>query len=182
MRACVIFDTRYGNTEKVARALVSGLRESGIETNCVGVKDLSIGSLDQYDLICVGGPTQYRTASEGMQEFLASMTRANLSGKRAFAFDTRRESFFAGSAAKYIEGRLRRQGLIMVYQSESAIIVSYGPERKKEEFRDKEEWKEWRHKNEGLCEGEEKRFEKLGAMIGNSLAQSANAITGAELP
>jgi len=27
-----------------------------------------------------------------------------------------------------------------------------------------------------------KRFEKLGAMIGNDLAQSANAIIGVELP
>jgi flavodoxin len=114
MWACVIFDTRYGNTEKVARALEAGLAESGIQTNCMGVKDLTIGSLNQYDLICVGGPTQYRTASKSMQEFLDALAGTNLSGKMAFAFDTRRESFLAGSAAKYIEGKLRHQGLRII--------------------------------------------------------------------
>ena len=57
MRACVIFDTRYGNTEKIAKALEAGLEESGIQTTCDSVKDLAISSLELYDLICVGGPT-----------------------------------------------------------------------------------------------------------------------------
>jgi len=170
MRACVIFDTRYGNTEKVARALEAGLIESGIQTNCLGIKDLTIGSLNQYDLICVGGPTQYRTASKSMQEFLNAVADVKLSGKLAFAFDTRRESFMAGSAANYIEGKLRRLGLRIISQNESAMIVSSGPERRKDEFSDKDEWKEWKHKNEGLREGEEKRFVRIGTMIGKALA------------
>jgi len=53
----VIFDTRYGNTEKIAKALEAGLEESGIQTTCDSVKDLGISSLELYDLICVGGPT-----------------------------------------------------------------------------------------------------------------------------
>jgi len=177
MRACVIFDTRYGNTEKVARALEAGLTGSGIQTDCLGVKDLTIGSLTQYDLICVGGPTQYRTASKSMQEFLDAMADANLSGKQAFAFDTRRESFLAGSAAKYIEEKLRRRGLRMISQNESATIVSIGPERRKDEFGDKDEWKEWKHRNEGLREGEEKRFEQIGATIGKALASGYDEST-----
>jgi len=170
VRACVIFDTRYGNTEKVARALEAGLTESGIQTNCVGIKDLSIGSLNQYDLICVGGPTQYRTASKSMQEFLDAVADVKLSGKLAFAFDTRRESFLAGSAAKYIERKLCHQGLRIISQNASAIIISSGPERRKDEFRDKDEWKEWKHRNVGLREGEEKRFEQIGVTIGKALA------------
>jgi flavodoxin len=170
MKACVVFDTRYGNTEKVARALESGLRRSGIQTSCSSVKEATIGSLREYDLICIGGPTHSRTASESMREFLESMASLELSGRRAFAFDTRRESFLAGSAAKYIEGRLRRQGLMMVNPNVSAIIVSYGPERKREEFSNKGEWREWRHRNEGLREGEVERFEQLGAVLGRALS------------
>ena len=30
MRACVVFDTRYGNTEKIARSLETGLKEAGV--------------------------------------------------------------------------------------------------------------------------------------------------------
>jgi flavodoxin len=166
MKACVVFDTRYGNTEKVAKALEAGLEESGVETVCAGIRDPGVGSLDQYDLICVGGPTHYRTASKEMQNFLESLAGLGLPGKLAFAFDTRRDSRFAGSAAKYIEGRLRRQGLTIVSQALSAIIVDSGPERKRDEFGDKDEWKEWKRRNVELIEGEEKRFEQLGAMIG----------------
>ena len=104
MKACVVFDTRYGNTGEVARALESGLRESGIQTACLGVKEVAVGSLLQYDLICIGGPTHYRKASESMQEFLESLRSEELSGRLAFAFDTKRDSFMAGSAAKDIEG------------------------------------------------------------------------------
>jgi len=172
MKACVTFDTRYGNTEKVAEALRAGLEESGIQTVCTNLKYLDIGSLGQYDLICVGGPTQYRTASSNMQEFLESVVAVKLSGKLAFAFDTRRDSLLAGSAAKYIEARLRNQGLIMINQSASAIIVSSGPERKKGEFRDKDDWKEWRHQNEKLRGGEEEKFKQFGASIGMTLVSS----------
>jgi hypothetical protein len=49
-------------------------------------------------------------------------------------------------------------------------MVGPGSERGKDEFRDKDEWKEWKHRNEGLREGEEKRFEQIGAMIGKALA------------
>ena len=173
----MIFDSRYGNTEKVARALETGLTESGIQTNCTDAKNTTISSLDQYDLICVGGPTQYRTASKSMQEFLDSMAGVKLSGKLAFAFDTRRESFLAGSAAKYIEGKLRRQGLRIISKNESAIIVSSGPERRKDEFKDGDEWKEWKHRNEGLREGEEMRFKQIGTAIGRALASEGDKRT-----
>lgn len=35
MKALVIYDSLYGNTEKVAKALASGMREGGIDVDCV---------------------------------------------------------------------------------------------------------------------------------------------------
>jgi flavodoxin len=169
MRACVIFDTLYGNTEKIAGALVAGLNEAGIKTDCTDVKDVSIDSLNQYDLLCVGGPTQYRTASRVIQDFMGSLAKVDLAGKPAFAFDTIRDSFLAGSAAKYIEEGLRKQGMRIVSQRMSAIIVSPEPEKGKQDFESKDEWKEWRHENECLREGEEKKFEQVGVQIGKVL-------------
>jgi flavodoxin len=161
MKAAVIFDTKYGNTEKIARSIETGLKATGIQTVCVNVKDTVAHSLEQYDLICVGGPTQYQTASKTMRDFLQSLKGTNISGKLAFAFDTKRDSLFAGSAAGFIEGRLRALGLKIVKPRLSAIIINPGPEKKREEFESKDEWKEWRHKNERLQEGEEKRFEQV---------------------
>jgi flavodoxin len=116
-KACIILDTRYGNTEKIARSVEAGLKETGIQTACTGVNEV-VDSLSQYDLICVGGPTQYRTASKAMQGFLDSLTSVDLAGKLAFAFDTRRDSLLAGSAAKYIEaGDENRQSEIIRHHS-----------------------------------------------------------------
>jgi flavodoxin len=168
-RACVIFDTRYGNTEKIAKSLASGLGRGGITTDCSDVSKVSLASLGENDLICVGGPTQYRTASKEMQDFLQSLSSLNLEGKLAFAFDTKRGFVLAGSAAKYIEHALRKRGMRIVDESQSAIIVSPEPEKDKKEFASKDEWKEWKHRSERLRDGEEKRFEEIGASLANEL-------------
>lgn len=170
MKACVIFETQYGNTEKIARSLEAGLQMAGVETVCVNLKDVVTESLRQYDLICVGGPTHNRTASEAMRDLLERLKGGGLSGKQALAFDTRRDSLLAGSAASYIEAKLREFGLRTVAPRESGIIVGPEVEKKRGEFGSREEWKDWRHKSEGLREGEERRFQEIGTRIGAALA------------
>ena len=73
MRACVIFDTRYGNTEKIAESFETGLKEAGIQTVSVNANDVAVDSLKQYDLICVGAPTEAFTAYKPMKEFLEKL-------------------------------------------------------------------------------------------------------------
>ncbi len=177
MNAVVIFDTRYGNTERIAKSLETGLEGAGIQTTCINIKDTAVHSLEQYDLICVGGPTQHQTASKTMQDFLQTLRAMNLAGKLAFAFDTKRDSFFAGSAAGFIEERLRKLGLKIVEPRLSAIIVNPEPERKEREFESKDESKEWRHMNERLQEGEEKRFEEIGHRVGSGLASGVGLVS-----
>ncbi len=154
MRACVIFDTRYGNTEKIARSFETGLKEAGVETVCVNTRDVAVDSLKQYDLVCFGAPTEAFTAYKPMKEFLAKLKSINLSGKYGFAFDTKLDSRLSGSAAKYIEKQLENLGLQIVAPRESAIVFGV----KKEEGGAK------------LRDGEEKRFEQTGKQVGTALA------------
>jgi len=155
MRACVIFDTRYGNTEKIAKSFETGLKEAGIQTVCVNAKDVAVDSLKQYDLICVGAPTEGFTASKPMKEFLGKLKSVDLSGKYGFAFDTRLDWRFSGSAAKFIEKELSSLGLQIIAPRESAIV-----------FASKE-----RGAITGarLKEGEENRFEQVGTQVGTAL-------------
>jgi len=155
MRACVIFDTRYGNTEKIAKSFETGLRKAGIQTVCVNAKDVPVDSLKQYDLICVGAPTEGFTASKPMKEFFGKLKSIDLSGKYGFAFDTRLDWRLSGSAAKYIEKELSNLGLQILTPRESAIV-----------FASKE-----RGAITGarLKEGEEKRFEQVGTQVGTAL-------------
>ena len=158
MRACVIFDTRYGNTEKIAKSFETGLKEAGIQTVCVNAKDVPVDSLKQYDLICVGAPTEGFTASKPMKKFLGKLKSIDLSGRYGFAFDTRLDWRLSGSAAKFIERELNSLGLQIIAPRESAIVFAL--------------------KETGtitgasLKEGEEKRFEQIGLQIGTMKAQS----------
>ena len=156
MRACVIFDTRYGNTGKIAKSFETGLKEAGIQTVCVNARDVAVDSLMQYDLICVGAPTEAFTASKPMKEFLGKLKSINLSRKCGFAFDTKLDSRFSGSAAKFIETELSNKGLQIIAPRESALVFSLKERGATSGAR--------------LKEGEEKRFEQIGLQVGTALA------------
>jgi len=162
LRACVIFDTRYGNTEKIANSFETGLKEAGIQTVCVNAKDVSINTLNQFDLICVGAPTEAFSASKPMKEFLGKLKSIDLSGKYGFAFDTELKSRFSGSAAKFIEKELNNLSLQIITPRESAIAFAL--------------------KERGaiigarLKEGEEKRFEQVGKQVGTALTARGKVI------
>ena len=158
MRACVVFDTRYGNTEKIAKSFETGLKEAGIQTVCVNAKDLGVDSLKQYELICVGAPTEAFTASKPMKEFLGKLKSIDLSGKYGFAFDTKLDWRFSGSAAKFIEKELNNLGLQIIAPHESATVFSLKEKGAITGAR--------------LKEGEEKRFEQIGKQVGIMKVQS----------
>jgi flavodoxin len=161
MRAYVIFDTRYGNTEKIARSFESGLKEAGIESVCVNARDVPVEALRQYDLICVGGPTEAFTASKPIREFLGKLKGLELSGKYGFAFDTKLDSRFSGSAAKFIEKELSSLNLRIIAPHESAVVFSLKERGAITGAR--------------LKEGEEKRFQQIGLQVGAALAAGAGA-------
>jgi flavorubredoxin len=153
MKAIIIYHTRYGNTERIAKSLEIGLKKaSDIEdVLCSNVRDIVLSatdnSLKEYDIICIGAPTEGFSAPKPIKQFLGKMKGVNLAGKYGFAFDTRLSSHFSGSAAKYIEKELKSQGLQIIPPLESAIVFTL-----KDGAR--------------LKEGEDKRFEQVGLQLG----------------
>lgn len=160
MKAIIIYHTRYGNTERIAKSLEIGLKEaSGIQdVVCTNVRDIvSVNSLKENDIICIGAPTEGFSAPKPIKQFLGKMKGVNLAGKYGFAFDTRLSSRFSGSAAKYIEKELKSQGLQIISPLESAIVFAL-----KDGAR--------------LKEGEDKRFEQVGLQLGIASVQSSSNI------
>lgn len=155
--AAVVFSSRFGNTEKIAKSFESGLRRSGMQTLCVNAQAISPDSLRGYDLICVGGPTEAFSASKLMKEFLKSTGQVDLEGKFSFAFDTKLDSPFSGSAAKYIEHALDDQGLHVVMARQSAIVTV---QRQKGGVT-----------GAALKMGEEERFQGLGLRVGTAATE-----------
>jgi flavodoxin len=122
VKAVVIYHTQFGNTEKIAKALASGMEERGIDVDCVYVEDVQIDTLTEYNLLAIGGPTHGFGMSKPMKTFIKNLEHVDLRDKSAFAFDTKTGSRFWGSAAKGIEKRLKRLGLNIVKPYSSAIV------------------------------------------------------------
>lgn len=160
----VVYSTRFGTTEKVARALERGLRSAGMNTACMSTQEVVPESLKRYDLICVGGPTEVFSASKPMKEFLNTLSGVDLEGKFGFAFDTKLDSRLSGSAAKFIEHGLDDDGLHIAAPRGSAIVTSR-----------KEAGK---IVGADLKEGEERRFEELGMKVGAEAAEEMSKLRG----
>lgn len=122
MKATVVYDSKFGNTEKVARALALGLSDGGAETDCLHWDQVLQDRLRTSDFVAIGGPTQNRKISAPLNQWLQGLASADVAGKLGFAFDTRYKSRFAGSAAKDIEARLQNLGMKVVLPYASAIV------------------------------------------------------------
>ena len=81
-----VYDSLYGNTEKVAKAIADAV---GGEAKPVGEVDPS--ELKGLDLLIVGSPTHGGNPSPKMQEFLQGIPANALNNVKVAAFDTRFE-------------------------------------------------------------------------------------------
>ena len=108
----VVYYSMFGNTEKVAKALAGGMESRGVDVDVVKVDAVKFDELGKVDLLCVGTPVHSWSVSKPVNEFLERLkTVKGLSGKKAFAFDTKMRSRLAGSAGGKIERRLKDIGL-----------------------------------------------------------------------
>ncbi len=57
LRALVAYESLFGNTERVARAVAAGLRLEGLDTTVVNVAHSGAVDLTDVDLLVVGAPT-----------------------------------------------------------------------------------------------------------------------------
>jgi flavodoxin len=121
MKALVVYDSFFGNTEQIARAIGDALRAQG-EVEVVQARDVKPGQLDGLTLLVVGSPTRAFRPSRAIVGFLHGIPRGSLKDVKLAAFDTRMILNDAtipllrvmvrlfGYAAENMSGRLRRKG------------------------------------------------------------------------
>ena len=92
MKAMLIYDSLYGNTEQIAQAIADGL-SGGIGTSgsveVTKVSDAHPDQLVKLPLLLVGGPTHGSRPSPAIHGFLNRIPQNALLGVRIAAFDTR---------------------------------------------------------------------------------------------
>ncbi|MBD3237193.1 MAG: hypothetical protein GF330_10845 [Candidatus Eisenbacteria bacterium] len=81
MKALIAYDSGFGNTERVARAIGQAL-EARAEVEVWSVKDADASRLDDFDLVVVGSPTRAFRPTPDTSRFLARIPPGHARGPR----------------------------------------------------------------------------------------------------
>lgn len=145
MRALVVYESLWGNTENVARAIAGALAERG----AVDIRDSDSGqrTTEGYELLVVGAPTHAFSMSrpstraeavkshsaphrpvQGIREWLGGLQRPS-SNTPALVFDTRVDKpRLPGSAAKAARHELHTLGFDTTAMAHTCRVHGYeGP-------------------------------------------------------
>ena len=122
MKVLIVYDSAYGNTEKVARAI------GGVITGEVKVLrpgEVNPSELQSLDLLIVGSPTQGGRPTPAIKEFLSKIPAKARSNVGVASFDTRVKNIVAkifGYAAGRIADSLKEKGGNLVALPEGFIV------------------------------------------------------------
>ncbi|MBA7588628.1 hypothetical protein ES708_30692 [subsurface metagenome] len=123
MRALVVYDSVYGNTEKIAEAIGGAI--TGGEVRVLREGEVGPPELENISLLVVGAPTQGGRATPAVRDFLDRVSKAEINGLDAAAFDTRVASKVAkifGYAAGRIASSLKKKGANLVAEPEGFFV------------------------------------------------------------
>ena len=85
MKALIVYDSFFGNTEQIARAIAGVINGSKV----LRVNEAKLLDMKSVDLLIVGSPTRGFRASETIQAYIQGISENTLKGMKVAAFDTR---------------------------------------------------------------------------------------------
>jgi flavodoxin len=104
MKSLVVYDSNFGNTETIARAIAGALSSKARHVAQVTPEDLR-----DIDLLVVGSPINAWQATPAIRNFIKDCA-GKLKGVAAAAFDTRVKLWISGNAAGKMTRSLREAG------------------------------------------------------------------------
>jgi len=99
VKTVVIYDSMYGNTEKIAKAIGGAI--SG-EVKVLRPGEASSSDLKAIDFLIVGSPTQGFRATKPVQTFIEGIPKDVSKGMKVAAFDTRMPEDDVGKGLRFI--------------------------------------------------------------------------------
>lgn len=134
MKALIIYDSVFGNTEKIAHAIGRALAMS-IHVKVNKIDEMTPEKLADYDLLIIGSPTRQFRPTTALSQFLKKIPDNYFKGIKTAVFDTRfSESeikkirilwFFVkifGYAAESIAKQVRRKGAELIVPPEPFYV------------------------------------------------------------
>ncbi|MFX1298560.1 MAG: flavodoxin family protein [Promethearchaeota archaeon] len=89
MKVLIVYDSKYGNTEKVAKLIGEGI--TSIDDNEViinNVKDVNFKQEVSYDLILIGSPNHFGRHIGSVKKFINKLPKSQLKVNEYAVFDT----------------------------------------------------------------------------------------------
>jgi flavodoxin len=87
MKILIVYDSRHGNTERIARTIQDVIHKTN-EVQLKKVKDTSSEDLYNIDFLVVGSPTHGGRASKNTKQFFYSLADNSLTKIKAATYDT----------------------------------------------------------------------------------------------
>jgi flavodoxin len=88
MKALIVYDSVFGNTEKVAQAMGAALAGQA-EVALKRVGDVTPVDLAGLDALIAGSPTRKFTSTPAIKAWISALPSSSLKGVKVAAFDTR---------------------------------------------------------------------------------------------
>ncbi len=88
MNALIVYDSVFGNTEKVARTIGEALGANG-QVDTLPVSQATMDKLRGLDMLIVGSPTRSFRPTPAVSQFLKTLPKNHLAGVQVAVFDTR---------------------------------------------------------------------------------------------
>ena len=122
MKAIVVYDSVYGNTEEIARAIGDAING---EVNVLRAGEVDLPDMESVDLFIVGSPTQGGRPLQPVQDLIEKLPESSLKGTNVAAFDTRLTAKWVvifGYAAGRIAKNLEKKGGNLVASPEGFFV------------------------------------------------------------
>jgi flavodoxin I len=122
MKTLVVYDSVYGNTEKIAKAIGGAIND---DVRVLRAGEANPSELKTIGLFIVGSPTQGGRPTPAIQELLNKVPKASLKGINVAAFDTRVSTKIVGVfgyAAGRIASNLKGKGGVLVAPPEGFFV------------------------------------------------------------
>lgn len=132
MKALVVYDSVYGNTERIAKAIAEAMGSPG-EVEVLRAGEANSSKLESLDLLIVGSPTHGGRPTPAIRVFLSKIPTDALRSVAAASFDIRFSAKDQGVGIRmlmrifgYAAGRiaysLKRKGAYLAKPPEGFIV------------------------------------------------------------
>ena len=122
MKALVVYDSVYGNTEEIAKAIGGAITG---DVKVLGAGEVNLSELESIDFLIVGAPTQGGRPTPAIQDFLNKVSEPAIKGINVATFDTRISKKWVrifGYAAGKIGRSLKAKGGTLILNPEGFFV------------------------------------------------------------